>query len=160
MCGIAGFIGDYPKPLLHAMNQSLAHRGPDDYGELFDAENRLGLSHRRLSIIDLSPRGRQPMWDETGQVAIVFNGEIFNYRECRKRLEGSGHAFKSDSDTEVILNLYLRYGEGIFSRLNGMYAFAIDTVVHEKIDKYHPSPLTLIASQFFVIVVFFVLLLL
>ncbi|MAI79668.1 MAG: asparagine synthase (glutamine-hydrolyzing) [Deltaproteobacteria bacterium] len=125
MCGIAGFIGDYPKPLLHAMNQSLAHRGPDDYGELFDAENRLGLSHRRLSIIDLSPRGRQPMWDETGQVAIVFNGEIFNYRECRKRLEGSGHAFKSDSDTEVILNLYLRYGEGIFSRLNGMYAFAI-----------------------------------
>ncbi|MFP6640362.1 MAG: asparagine synthase (glutamine-hydrolyzing), partial [Myxococcota bacterium] len=125
MCGIAGFLGDYPETLLSAMNQSLAHRGPDDYGQIFDRESQLGLSHRRLSIIDLSPRGRQPMWDATGQVAIVFNGEIFNYREWRSRLESDGHGFKSDSDTEVILNLYLRYGDGVFSRLNGMYAFAI-----------------------------------
>ena len=125
MCGIAGFVGDYPESLLSAMNASLVHRGPDDYGELFDPEKRLGLAHRRLSIIDLSPRGRQPMWDQTGQVAIVFNGEIFNYREQRARLEAAGHGFKSDSDTEVILNLYLRYGEGVFSKLNGMYAFAI-----------------------------------
>ena len=125
MCGIAGFIGDYPEELLGAMNSSLAHRGPDDYGELFDAEKRLGLAHRRLSIIDLTPRGRQPMWDETGQVAIVYNGELFNYKEQRARLKAAGHGFKSDSDTEVILNLYLRYGEGIFSKLNGMYAFAI-----------------------------------
>jgi len=125
MCGIAGFVGDYPEALLQAMNTSLAHRGPDDQGELFQAENQLGLAHRRLSIIDLSPRGHQPMWDETETVAIVFNGEIFNYREQRQMLLDSGHGFKSDSDTEVILNLYLRYGEGVFSRLNGMYAFAI-----------------------------------
>lgn len=125
MCGIAGFIGDYPEELLSAMNRTLAHRGPDDYGELFDPERRLGLAHRRLSIIDLTPRGRQPMWDETGQVAIVYNGELFNYKEQRARLKAAGHGFKSDSDTEVILNLYLRYGEGIFSKLNGMYAFAI-----------------------------------
>ena len=125
MCGIAGFIGDYPESLLSAMNSSLAHRGPDDYGELFEPEKRLGLAHRRLSIIDLSPRGRQPMWDQTGQVAIVYNGEIFNYKEQRARLEAAGHGFKSESDTEVILNLYLRYGEGVFSKLNGMYAFAI-----------------------------------
>ncbi len=125
MCGIAGFVGDFAPELLGEMNKSLAHRGPDDSGTHFDPAGRLGLTHRRLSIIDLSPRGHQPMWDATGTVVIVFNGEIFNYHEQRRRLEADGHAFKSDADTEVILNLYLKYGEGVLSRLNGMFAFAL-----------------------------------
>jgi len=125
VCGIAGFVGDFSPDLLEAMNKCLAHRGPDDSGTWFDGHARVGLTHRRLSIIDLSPRGHQPMWDATGTVVIVFNGEIFNYREIRRRLESDGYRFDSDSDTEAILNLYLKYGEGFLSRLNGMYAFAL-----------------------------------
>lgn len=125
MCGIAGFMGDLSRDLLAAMNDSLAHRGPDDSGSWYDAAARVGLTHRRLSIIDLSPRGHQPMLDSTGSVVIVFNGEIFNHRELRRGLESDGYAFRSDSDTEVILNLYLKYGDGVLSRLNGMFAFAI-----------------------------------
>ena len=107
------------------MNESLKHRGPDDSGTFADEGKRLGLTHRRLSIIDLSPRGHQPMWDATETVVIVFNGEIFNYREWREILEAEGFQFKSDSDTEIILNLYLKYGEGVLSRLNGIFAFAL-----------------------------------
>lgn len=125
MCGIAGFVGDFSPDLLGEMNKSLAHRGPDDSGTWYDPDAHVGLTHRRLSIIDLSPRGHQPMWDATGRVVIVFNGEIFNHRELRARLEGDGYRFCSDSDTEVILNLYLKYGEGVLSRLNGMFAFAL-----------------------------------
>ncbi len=125
MCGIAGFVGDFPPELLGDMNKSLAHRGPDDSGTYYDPDGRLGLTHRRLSIIDLSPRGHQPMWDATETVVIVFNGEIFNHRELRQRLEQDGYEFRSDSDTEVILNLYLKYGIGVLSRLNGMFAFAL-----------------------------------
>jgi asparagine synthase (glutamine-hydrolysing) len=125
MCGIAGFVGDFPEELLGAMNESLSHRGPDDSGTYYDPSVRLGLTHRRLSIIDLSPRGHQPMWDATGTVCIVFNGEIFNFQEWRNRLRADGFEFKSDSDTEVILNLYLKYGDGVLSRLNGMFAFAL-----------------------------------
>ena len=125
MCGIAGFLGDFEDGLLERMNHSLAHRGPDDSGILSRPEKRLGLTHRRLSIIDLSERGHQPMWDTTGTVVIVFNGEIFNYREWRTTLEAEGVRFQSDSDTEIILNLYLKYGEGVLSRLNGMFAFGL-----------------------------------
>ena len=125
MCGIAGFVGDFSQELLPAMNESLAHRGPDDSGSHYDGSAGLGLTHRRLSIIDLSPRGHQPMWDVSGKVCIVFNGEIFNFREWRERLRSEGFSFNSDSDTEVILNLYLKYGDGVLSRLNGMFAFAL-----------------------------------
>jgi len=125
MCGIAGFVGDFEGELLERMNDSLAHRGPDDSGTLALDEKRLGLTHRRLSIIDLSPRGHQPMWDKTNTVVIVFNGEIFNYREWRDTLEYEGFKFRSDSDTEIILNLYLKYGEGVLGRLNGIFAFAL-----------------------------------
>ena len=125
MCGIAGFIGAFDPGLLERMNESLAHRGPDDSGTLIEASKNLGLTHRRLSIIDLSPRGHQPMWDATGTVVIVFNGEIFNYREWRESLEAEGFAFRSESDTEIILNLYLKYGEGVLGRLNGIFAFAL-----------------------------------
>jgi asparagine synthase (glutamine-hydrolysing) len=125
MCGIAGFSGDFERSLLERMNAAIAHRGPDDAGILFDPAARLGLAHRRLSIIDLSPRGHQPMWDVTGRVAITFNGEIYNYRELRRELVEDGYAFQSHSDTEVLLNLYLRDGDKMLSRLNGIFAFAI-----------------------------------
>lgn len=107
------------------MAGSIAHRGPDDSGLLFDDALGIGLAHRRLSIIDLSPGGHQPMWDATGQVAIVYNGEIYNYRELRAQLEEIGFRFQSSSDTEVILNLYLQVGVDLLDRLNGIFAFVI-----------------------------------
>ncbi len=125
MCGIAGFQGDFDERLLERMSAAMAHRGPDDRGAWFDAERRTGLAHRRLSIIDLSPRGHQPMWDVTRRVAIVYNGEIYNYRELRRELVADGYAFHSDSDTEVLLNLYLRDGDKLLERLNGIFAFAL-----------------------------------
>ena len=107
------------------MSQALAYRGPDDSGEWFDPASAVGLCHRRLSIIDVSPLGHQPMWDASGRLAIVFNGEIYNYPELRKQLLDQGYLFASQTDTEVLLNLYLRDGEAMLSRLNGMFAFAI-----------------------------------
>jgi asparagine synthase (glutamine-hydrolysing) len=125
MCGIAGFSGDFEPSLLDRMNDVIAHRGPDDAGTLQLPAEGLGLAHRRLSIIDLSPRGHQPMWDVTGTVAITYNGEIYNFRELRRELIADGYRFDSDCDTEVILNLYLRDGEKLLERLNGIFAFAI-----------------------------------
>jgi asparagine synthase (glutamine-hydrolysing) len=125
MCGIAGYLGRFEPELLERMGHAIAHRGPDDAGQLIVRGDELGLVHRRLAIIDLSPLGHQPMWDTTGTVAIVFNGEIFNYRELRAPLEAAGYAFKSRSDTEVLLNLYLRDGVGMLPALNGMFAFAL-----------------------------------
>ena len=107
------------------MNGRLAHRGPDDAGEYFNADCALGLAHRRLSIIDTSSRGRQPMWDASGVACIVFNGEIYNFRELRRTLVAEDVAFHSATDTEVLLNLYLKYGDQALGQLNGMFAFAI-----------------------------------
>jgi asparagine synthase (glutamine-hydrolysing) len=103
----------------------LAHRGPDDEGLWWDERACVGLGHRRLAIIDLSPAARQPMWDATGQVAVVFNGEIYNYRELRQELLARGFAFRSQSDTEVLLHLYLACGVEMLPRLNGIFAFAL-----------------------------------
>jgi asparagine synthase (glutamine-hydrolysing) len=125
MCGIAGFSGDFEPRLLERMNSAQAHRGPDDADVLFLSDARVGLAHRRLSIIDLSPRGRNPMWDVTRRAVIVYNGELYNYRELRRELLADGYAFHSDTDTEVLLNLYLRDGEKMLERLNGIFAFAI-----------------------------------
>ena len=125
MCGIAGFSGEFEQGLLDRMNAALAHRGPDDSGTFFDARSGLGLAHRRLSIIDLSPRGHQPMWDATGTVAIVYNGELYNFRELRAELVAQGYRFQSSSDTEVLLNLYLRDGDKLLEKLNGIFAFAL-----------------------------------
>lgn len=125
MCGIAGFFGRFSPDLLGEMNKCLAHRGPDDSGEYFDPDAQIGLAHRRLSIIDVSARGHQPMWDASNTVCIVFNGEIYNFRELRGQLEADGYEFRSKTDTEAILNLYLKYGDGALSRLNGMFAFAL-----------------------------------
>ena len=115
------------------MAQSLVHRGPDARGEYHEEFRplpggevvRVGLAHCRLSIIDLSEAGRQPMSNEDGTLQIVFNGEIYNFRELRGKLECKGHRFKSRCDTEVILHLYEEKGEACVEDLQGMFAFAI-----------------------------------
>ncbi len=130
MCGIAGFIGGGALPddpgqrraLLEAMTGCLAHRGPD--GEGFWLEGPAALGHRRLSVIDLAA-GAQPMLDEGGRACVVFNGEIYNYRPLRAELQALGFAFTTSSDTEVLLNAYLAWGEDCLDRLEGMFAFAL-----------------------------------
>ena len=127
MCGIAGIINfdlnrSCSEQDLTAMCDVMRHRGPDDYGIYVD--NNIGLGHRRLSIIDLSS-GHQPMLDAGENYCIVFNGEIYNYQELRKELENKGYSFKTSSDTEVILNLYIDVGEKCVEHLNGIFSFAI-----------------------------------
>ena len=106
MCGIAGFSGNFDHTLLKQMNKVQAHRGPDDSGIWFDESKSVGLAHRRLSIIDLSAEAKQPMSNAQETITIVFNGEIYNYRELRKELQTKGYTFKSKSDTEVLIHLY------------------------------------------------------
>ncbi|MBN1670975.1 MAG: asparagine synthase (glutamine-hydrolyzing) [Kiritimatiellae bacterium] len=127
MCGICGFWRETGGPgeeqALDAMLAALAHRGPDDRGVYLDEQVALG--HHRLSIIDLSERGRQPMVNEDESVWLVFNGQIYNYRALRAELETRGHAFRSHTDTEVILHGYEEYGAAFLERMNGMFAFAV-----------------------------------
>jgi asparagine synthase (glutamine-hydrolysing) len=125
MCGIFGFQGDYDPSLLSEAQKVLAHRGPDGRGLWFDPSNRLGLTHTRLAIIDLSITGHQPMWDTQNQIIITFNGEIYNYCELRQELLEAGCNFAGNSDTEVILNLYRLKGLEMLPRLNGIFAFAL-----------------------------------
>lgn len=127
MCGIAGILNLDGQPLEHeavlkAMADVMRHRGPDGAG--FFADGPIGLAHRRLSIIDLST-GDQPMTNEAGLLVIVYNGEIYNYREIRARLEAKGHHFRTQSDTEVILQAFAENGERCLEHFNGMFAFAI-----------------------------------
>ncbi|HKY33173.1 MAG TPA: asparagine synthase (glutamine-hydrolyzing) [Candidatus Polarisedimenticolia bacterium] len=126
MCGIAGIVsfGGAPASVddLHAMCGSMVHRGPDDYGFHVEAQAALGM--RRLSIIDLDT-GRQPVSNEDGSVWVVFNGEIYNYRELRRRLESQGHRFSTASDTETIVHLYEEYGPDLVEHLRGMFALAV-----------------------------------
>lgn len=125
MCGIAGTLNWGDACTVERMAQVLEHRGPDDCGvEYFPAE-RVGLSHRRLSILDLSKAGHQPMSCRDGRLWIVFNGEIYNFQELRADLERRQHRFCSNTDTEVILHLYKEAGAECVTRLNGMFAFAI-----------------------------------
>ncbi len=125
MCGIAGFLGRFEPELLGRMGAMIAHRGPDDQGIFHHAESGVGLAHRRLSIIDLSTAGRQPMWDSTGTVVVCFNGEIYNFPELRAELAAQGVVFNSHCDTEILPNLYLREGPEFLRRLNGIFAFAL-----------------------------------
>jgi asparagine synthase (glutamine-hydrolysing) len=125
MCGIAGYL-NFAAPgadrvTLERCARVLAHRGPD--GEGFFHEGQIGLAHRRLAIIDLSPTGAQPMLVD--QLAVVYNGEIYNYRELREELRAAGHTFVSQSDTEVLARAYLHWGPSFIDRLRGMWAFAI-----------------------------------
>jgi asparagine synthase (glutamine-hydrolysing) len=128
MCGITGklffankFVGTEE---IETMNQKIFHRGPDDGGVYISPDKKVGLGHRRLSIIDLSPLGHQPM-SYLGRYWIVFNGEIYNFQEKRSQLEKEGYTFASHSDTEVILALYDKYKKSCLEHLRGMFAFAI-----------------------------------
>ncbi len=142
MCGIFGFVGDLPKGKADACLDTLAHRGPDGRG-IYQAEG-ITLGHRRLSILDLSERGRQPMSTPDGRYWITFNGEIYNFVEIRKELSGK-YDFRSDSDTEVILAAFQTWGETCLHRFNGMWAFAIWDAVEKRTffsrDRFGKKPL-------------------
>lgn len=125
MCGIAGIFdgsGAVDADALETVNAALTHRGPDDAGTFFDGP--VGLAHRRLSIID-PEGGTQPLFNEDGSVAVVFNGEIYNHRTVRTDLVDAGHRFETDADTEVLVHAYEEYGLAFLDRLEGMFAFAL-----------------------------------
>ena len=127
MCGICGFFDPHipsPRAVLEAMTKSLEHRGPDGLDMWMGSDQKIGLGHTRLSIIDLK-RGQQPMHSVDGRYVVVLNGEIYNYQILRQELEKLGHRFSTESDTEVLLEAYRRWGEGCLERLHGMFAFAL-----------------------------------
>ena len=127
MCGIAGALDlssvRTERGTLESMTESLSHRGPDGIG--ISQSANVSLGHRRLRILDLSERADQPMWNDARTLAIVFNGEIYNFKALRHELEASGASFRTESDTEVVLKLYEREQEGVVERLDGMFALAI-----------------------------------
>jgi len=127
MCGLCGVVrlDDVPVsvPEIAKMTETIVHRGPD--GEGIWVDGGAGLGHRRLAIIDLTPTGHQPMGNESGDVLIVYNGELYNHLDLRLQLESAGHIFRSRSDTEVVIHAYEEWGEDCLTRFNGMFAFAI-----------------------------------
>jgi asparagine synthase (glutamine-hydrolysing) len=127
MCGITGIFNLDNEPassvILQRMTNAIAHRGPD--GEGFYVDGPVGLGHRRLAIIDLSPSGHQPMMTTDGNYVLIYNGEMYNFQEIRLELEAHGHQFHSRSDSEVVLHAYIQWGERCLDRFNGMFAFAI-----------------------------------
>jgi asparagine synthase (glutamine-hydrolysing) len=129
MCGIAGAVWTQHSPGIDAsdlerMTRVISHRGPDDHGFYLDPAQRVALGFRRLSIIDLAG-GHQPIGNEDGTVQIVFNGEIYNYRELRPALEAKGHRFTTHSDTECIVHAWEEYGVDCLRHFRGMFAFAL-----------------------------------
>ena len=129
MCGIAGILVNNPADLdradLSRLAAALTHRGPDGEGVWISSDGRAGLVHLRLAIIDTSERGHQPMQSADGNHTIVYNGEIFNFLELRAELEALGRQFRSDSDTEVVLEAWRHWGEAMLDRFNGMWALVI-----------------------------------
>lgn len=129
MCGIAGWLftpGNEPQAdALDRMAETIRHRGPDDQGFYREPVSGLALAHRRLSIIDLSDASHQPMLDVTRQLALVYNGELYNFRDLRRKLQGLGHVFRSSGDTEVVLRSFIEWGVVAFERFNGMFALAL-----------------------------------
>jgi asparagine synthase (glutamine-hydrolysing) len=147
MCGIVGVCNRNEEPvpvnLIKRMTDSIAHRGPDGEGQYTDGP--VGLGHRRLAIIDLSPLGHQPMANETNDVIITFNGEIYNFQNLRTELEARGHQFHSRTDTEAIIHAYEEWGDDCVTRFNGMFAFAIWDRKNRKLflarDRYGVKPI-------------------
>jgi asparagine synthase (glutamine-hydrolysing) len=148
MCGICGIFdagggGVFQEPLVRRMASMIAHRGPDEEG--YHVTPRCVLGHRRLKIIDLSPRGHQPMGNEDGTIWVSFNGEIYNYSDLRADLVRRGHQFRSQTDTEVLVHLYEEKGESFLNDLNGMFAFALWDARREKLllarDRFGKKPL-------------------
>lgn len=125
MCGISGYAGTHRPELLESMHRAMSHRGPDDFGIWADPNAKVGFGHRRLSIIDLSAAGHQPMFNARGDIAICFNGEIYDFEEHREKLIAKGHQFKSRTDTEVLIYLYQEHGPDFLKMINGMFALAI-----------------------------------
>lgn len=128
MCGFVGVAATRivaNRSWLAGGRDAMLHRGPDDAGEWWSPDGRVGLGHRRLSILELSPLGHQPMQDESRGLSIAFNGEIYNHNELRRELTGQGFTFRSHSDTEVLLAAYSAWGKSCLARLNGMFAFAL-----------------------------------
>ena len=123
MCGICGVWGSDGREAVGAMVGAMHHRGPDDSGVLADDRTALGMA--RLAIIDTTSGGHQPMLSEDGQLAVVYNGELYNFREERRLLEAHGHNFRSTSDTEVVLRMYEQYGDDFLKRMRGMFALAV-----------------------------------
>jgi asparagine synthase (glutamine-hydrolysing) len=147
MCGIVGLLNLDHSPVslntLREMTDILSHRGPDDAGRYYDGP--VGLGHRRLSIIDLSDAGKQPMANEKGDLMIAYNGEVYNFQELRGELKAAGHKFRSKTDTEVIVHAYEQWGEKCLDRFNGMFAFGIWDAKKKKFflarDRYGIKPL-------------------
>ena len=148
MCGITGIlafneIGRIYMPNIQLATNSLTSRGPDDHG--FYAKEKIALGHRRLSIQDTSRKGHQPMSDLSRRFTIVFNGEIYNFKALRQELEQKGVLFESDSDTEVLLQLYLHEKELCLQKLNGFFSFAIYDIEEDLLflarDRYGIKPL-------------------
>ncbi len=134
MCGIFGAIGTAFDPRSgDAALATLAHRGPDGSGRLHDPAHGLYFGHRRLSIIDLSASGHQPMSNEDGSLVLTFNGEIYNHAELRRGLEARGHVFRSRCDAEVVLHLYEEHGTALLDRLHGMFAFGLYDFARKKL---------------------------
>jgi asparagine synthase (glutamine-hydrolysing) len=135
MCGISGYIPRPNQPVdvagLEKMTGLIAHRGPDDQGIFTD--ERIGLGHRRLSILDLSPDGHQPMKDKDSNCIIVFNGEVYNFIELREELKTLGYIFRTQTDTEVVMKAYVAWGESCAERFNGMWAFALYDIAANKV---------------------------
>jgi len=145
MCGIAGMSAPASAEVLERMAATFAHRGPDDEGVHLGRDGLAGLACKRLSIIDLSSAGHMPMVSAGGKVAVVQNGEIYNFRELRRELEGAGHTFRSRSDTEVLLHGYEEWGDDLPARLNGIFAFAVWDEAEQRLflarDRFGVKPL-------------------
>src|ERR1051325_1623521 len=144
MCGILGVVGgSVVQPLFEKALSRLEHRGPDGFGIWKDSESRVWFGHRRLSIIDLSEGGKQPV--EMGDFVLIFNGEIYNYIELRKILQSKGHVFSTESDVEVLLKSFIEWKEKCLVLFNGMWSFAIYNKVTGEIflsrDRFGKKPL-------------------
>ncbi|MFZ4596402.1 MAG: asparagine synthase (glutamine-hydrolyzing), partial [Verrucomicrobiaceae bacterium] len=152
MCGLAGFFGPATRndadlsAIAQRMNDTIYLRGPDSHGVWSDQAHGLALGHRRLSILDLSPEGHQPMVSSNGRFIIVFNGEVYNFRDLRAELEAAGHAFRGHSDTEIMLAAFCQWGvQAATKRFNGMFAFAVwdrdEKLLHLGRDRLGEKPL-------------------
>ena len=151
MCGVAAIVafdpraGQVDREELRTIRDAMRSRRPDGVGEWISPDGRVGLAHRRLSIIDLSDAAAQPMMASDGECVIAFNGEIYNFRDLRRGLEAAGHRFRTTSDTEVLLELYRAKGTGMLAELRGMFAFALWDGPHRRMliarDLYGIKPL-------------------